>query len=65
MSVTETDKQEISDTNDVINLINNFDGYIDHMNLCDADRKFIDNHLEITKNVSKEIEKKTKFKFKL
>ena len=30
------------------------------MNLCDADRKFIDNHLQITKNVSKEIEKKTK-----
>ena len=35
------------------------------MNLCNAERKFIDNHLQITKNVSKEIEKKNKKTVKL
>ena len=52
-SVTENEKgksPDISDIHDnVSNLINN---------LCDADRKFIDNNLQITRNVSKEIEKK-------
>ena len=61
-SVTENEKgksRDISDIDDnVSNLIFNFDDSIDYMNLCDADRKFIDNHLQITKNVSKGIEKK-------
>ena len=63
-SVTENEKGKspgISDIDDnVSNLINNFDNSIDYMNLCDADRKFIDNYLQINKNISKEIEKKTK-----
>ena len=51
----------ISDTDDnVTNLISNFDDSVDYMNLYDADRKFIDNHLQITKNVSQEIKKKQK-----
>ena len=57
--VTENEKgesPEISDTDD--SLINNLDDYINYMNLCDAERKFIDNHLKITKKVSKKIEKK-------
>ena len=49
----------------VSNLSNNFDDSFDYMNLCDADRKFIDSHLQITKKVSKEIEKKTKLELKL
>ena len=43
----------------------NFDDSIDCMHLCDADRKFIDNHLQITKNESKEIEKKNKKKIQI
>ena len=61
-SVTENEKGKspgISDIDDnASNLIKNFDDFIDYMNLCDADRKFIDNHLEIAKNIGKEIEKK-------
>ena len=67
--VTENEKgksPDISDIDDnVSNLINKFDESIDYMNLCNADRKFIDNHLQITKNVSKEIEKKNKKTVKL
>ena len=63
-SVTENEKgksPEFSDTDDnVSNLISNFDDSIDYLNLCDADRKFISNHLPITKNVSEEIEKEKK-----
>ena len=61
-SVTETEKgksPDVSDIDDNVSNLNNSDDCIDYMNLCDADRKFIDNHLKITKNVSKEIEKKT------
>ena len=57
---------EFSDTDDnVSNLISNFDDSIDYLNLCDADRKFIGNHLQITKNVSEEIEKEKKKTVKL
>ena len=58
--VTENEKgesPEISDTDD--SLINNLDDSINYMNLCDAERKFIDNHLKITKKVSKKLRKKT------
>ena len=33
--------------------------HINNINLCDAGRTFIHNYLEITKDVSKEIEKRT------
>ena len=55
-SVTENEKGKspgISDVDDNVSISNNFDDSIDYMNLCDADRKFIDNYLQITKNVSK------------
>ena len=60
-SVTENEKgksPDVSDIDDNVSNLNIFDNFIDYMNLCDADRKFIDNHLKITENVSKEIEKK-------
>ena len=60
-SVTENEKgksPDVSDIDDNVSNLNNSDDFIDYMNLCDADRKFIDNHLKITKNISKEIEKK-------
>ena len=60
--VTENENGKSTDITDiddnVSNLINKFDESIDYVNLCNADRNFIDNHLHITKNVSKEIEKK-------
>ena len=60
-SVTENEKgksPDVSDIDDNVSNLNNSDEFIDYMNLYDADRKFIDNHLKITKNISKEIEKK-------